>query len=415
MKEFNYKNRELFCEDVSIRKLAEQHGTPLYIYSRKAFENRFNEIRKAFAPVSPLICFSVKSNSNLAILKLLSTMGAGADIVSGGELFRSLKAGINPSKIVYAGVGKTDEEIRYAIKSRIHLFNVESMPELNAINSIAKECGTKARIGLRINPDVDAKTHAKTTTGKKENKFGLPINQAGHYFSVANNLSNVTLAAIDVHLGSPIFSTEPYVKAMKKIMLLLNELKKNGIHLTEIDIGGGFGVNYHNQNPFTPKELADKLVPHIRKSGLEFICEPGRYITGNSAVLAVKVLYVKKTGFKNFIIVDTGMNDLVRPAMYDSYHEIEPVIKTSAKSITTDIVGPICESSDFLGKERLLPEPVPGDVLAVMTAGAYGFSMSSNYNTRPRACEVMVNGSRSVIIRRREVFSDLIRGESIAI
>jgi diaminopimelate decarboxylase len=415
MSEFQYRNNALYCENLSVKALAGRYGTPLYIYSRKAFENRYDEVRAAFSPLSPLICFSVKSNSNGAILKLLGHLGAGADIVSGGELYRCLKAGISPSKIVYAGVGKTDEEIRYALKSGIHLFNVESLPELRAINRIAGSLGKRARVGLRINPDVDAKTHAKTTTGKKENKFGLPISRAPGYFREAANLANIEVAAIDVHLGSPIFSVAPYVQALDKLLPLIIDLRRNGIPLSELDIGGGFGVRYTDQEPFTPAQLARAVLPRIRRTGLKFICEPGRYIAGNSGVLAAKVIYVKKTDVKNFIIVDTGMNDLIRPALYDSVHAIVPAGARNGGRITADVVGPICESSDFLGKGRRLPEPRPGDFLAVLTAGAYGFSMSSSYNSRPRACEILVSGSRVKIIRRRETYRDLIKGEALAI
>jgi diaminopimelate decarboxylase len=289
------------------------------------------------------------------------------------------------------------------------------MPELAAVNRIAGELKTRARVGLRINPDVDAKTHAKTTTGKKENKFGLPISRAAEYFREANSLKNVMVTAMDMHLGSPIYSTVPYEQALRKLLSLAEDLKKNGIPLAELDIGGGYGVRYHDQKPFTPALLARKLLPLVRKSGLTLICEPGRYITANSGVLAAGVLYVKKTDVKNFVIVDTGMNDLIRPALYDSYHRIEPAAPSGKRPIVADIVGPICESSDYLGKARRLPEPRPGDILAVMSAGAYGFAMSSNYLSRPRACEILVNGSRASVVRRRESYADLVRGETFAV
>lgn len=419
MNEFRYKNNSLHCEGVALQELADRYGTPLYVYSQKAFINRYREVRRAFSSLKALVCCSVKANSNLAVLKTYASMGGGADIVSGGELYRALKAGIRPERIVYAGVGKTAEEIAFALKSGIRLFNVESMPELTAIDRIAARLKLTARVGLRINPDVDAKTHHKTTTGRKENKFGLPLALARDYFSEALRLGNVRVTCVDMHLGSPIFSTAPYEEALRKILPLVRDLQKAGARLEEIDIGGGFGIVYNREKPFTPAQLSAKITPLIRKTGLGLICEPGRYLTGNSGVLLARVLYLKKTDVKDFVITDTGMNDLIRPAFYDSHHAILPAVlrarpstgSGTARSMVADVVGPICESSDYLAKERALPPMAEGDVLAVMSAGAYGFAMASNYNARPRAAEIMVDGSRARVVRRREQYADLVRGE----
>lgn len=414
MNEFHEEGGTLFCEEVPAAELARIYGTPLFVYSRRAFENRFTEVRDAFAALNPLIAYSVKSNSNLAVLQLLSRAGAGADIVSGGELHRCLKAGMDPKKIVYAGVGKTGEEIRYALQSGIRLFNVESMPELFALNRIAGELRVRARASLRINPDVDAKTHAKTTTGKKENKFGLPVELAADYYREGRGLPNVVMAGIDVHLGSPICSTDPYLSALGKLLPLIADLRKNGVPLEDLDLGGGFAIVYNDEKPFTPAELARAVEPAVKKSGLSLILEPGRYISGNSGLLLTRVLYVKTTPCKNFIITDAGMNDLVRPAFYNSFHRISPVDAAGAGApFTADVVGPICESSDFLAKDRLLPRPEEGGVLAVHSAGAYGFTMSSSYNSRRRAAEVLVQGGRHTLVRDRESWDDLIRGERL--
>ncbi|MFH0922183.1 MAG: diaminopimelate decarboxylase [Fibrobacterota bacterium] len=413
MNEFQYQNNILHCEDIPVRRLAEKYGTPLYIYSKAAFLNRFQELRQGFSGLDPLICYSVKSNSNIAILKLLAQAGAGADIVSGGELFRCLKAGMTPDKIVFAGVGKTAEEITYALDNGIHLFNVESMAEMRAISSLAKAGGQTARVGIRINPDVDANTHAKTTTGKKENKFGLNISQAVEYYREAAALPNLKVAGVDVHLGSPIFSIEPYLSALRKLLPLIAELRKNGIALEELDLGGGFGVVYKDENPFTPAQLAAEIGPAIRDTGLKLIVEPGRYIAGNSAILVTRVTYTKTTDVKRFLILDAGMNDLLRPAFYGSFHDIQPVEPREGDRAVCDVVGPICESSDIFGKDRELPGVMENDYLSLMSAGAYGFAMSSNYNSRPRACEVLVDRDRAVVIRTRETHADLIRGERL--
>jgi diaminopimelate decarboxylase len=393
---FYFSKNTLYCESVPVSAIAEQYGTPAYVYSGAAIIDRYRGIEKAFRAFSPLICYSVKSNANLSVLRLLAGAGAGADIVSGGELHRCLKAGIPAGRIVFAGVGKTAREIDEALRAGIHLFNVESMAELRRINAMAGALGTRARVGLRINPDVDARTHRHTTTGKKENKFGLPIDKAVPFFREAAQLPHITLSAVDFHLGSPILSVAPYVKAFKKIAGLVKALAAAGIVLEEIDLGGGFGVVYKNEKPFTPPAFARAVRPYIRAMGLKLICEPGRYISANAGILVTRVQYVKAAGKKRFVVVDAGMNDLVRPAFYGSYHGIEAVARTNRPAMTADVVGPICESSDVFAKARKIPRVGEGDLLAIVSAGAYGFTMASNYNARPRVCEVLVQKDRAV-------------------
>ena len=412
MEPFHYHHNRLFCEEMSVQALAETHGTPLYVYSRRAFLDRFHEVRSAFQACNPLVACSVKANSNLSVLKLFAEAGGGADIVSGGELYRALKAGIPADRIVYAGVGKTAEEITYAIQNDIHLFNVESMPELFAVNRLAGESGRIARIGFRLNPDVDAKTHAKTTTGKKENKFGLPISEAAACYQEAMGLKHVRVVGMDVHLGSPLLSVEPYVEALNKLIPLAADLKRQGIPLQELDIGGGFGIVYHEEQPFTLPQLAERIIPLIKPTGLKLICEPGRYLTGNAGILVTRVLYIKKTAEKVFVITDACMNDLIRPAFYDSYHEVNVVERAShLPPLVADVVGPICESSDTFARARRVEGVCEGGFLALMSAGAYGFSMASNYNSRPRSCEILVEGETARVVRRRETSEDLVRGE----
>ncbi|MBL8027834.1 MAG: diaminopimelate decarboxylase [Fibrobacteres bacterium] len=414
MNEFTYNSNSLYCENVSVNELADKYGTPLYIYSRAAIEGQIKSVATAFKEVSPLIAFSVKSNSNIGLLSVVKQAGAGADIVSGGELYRCLKAGISPQKIVFAGVGKSDEEIAYAIDNNIKLFNAESMEEMAAISRVAVSKKASANVSFRVNPDVDAKTHEKTTTGKKENKFGIPYEKAVEMYMAAAKLPGLIVSGIDVHLGSPIYTTEPYVAGINRLLPIIDELRKNGIPLKTLDIGGGIAIVYNDEKPFLPAELAEVTVPLIKKSGLECILEPGRFIAGNSGIMVSKVTYVKKTGYKNFVIVDAGMNDLIRPAFYGSYHGILPVVKNESRSnLKADVVGPICESSDCFAKDREIAEPLHGEYLSFMSAGAYGFTMASNYNTRRRPCELLVHGNKVSVIRKREEWADLIAGESV--
>ncbi|MBU1007127.1 MAG: diaminopimelate decarboxylase [Candidatus Omnitrophica bacterium] len=415
MHDFKYKNSRLYCESVSIAELAEKYGTPLYVYSRRTFLDHYRKLRDAFKSVKPLICYSVKANSNLSILKLLVAEGAGLDIVSGGELFRALKAGASPRKIVYASVGKTAKEIEYAVKSNILLFNAESLSEIRMINNVAGRLGRKQAIALRVNPNVKAKTHKYITTGHKQNKFGIDIKTAKNIFLNRKDFANLDICGIHIHIGSQIIDARPFVKAIKKMIGFAALLKSRGIILRYFNIGGGLGIIYSGERPQTAGEYARAVAPLLKKLKMNVILEPGRFIAGNAGVLVTKVTYIKESPGKNFAIVDAAMNDLVRPSLYEAYHEILPV-KTRAYSSTGnirtyDIVGPVCESGDFLGKDRKFINLEEGDYLAVMSAGAYGYSMAGNYNSRPRPAEVLVNGSRAGIISRRETYKDLIRQE----
>lgn len=414
MHHFQYQDNALFCENVSIASIAEKVGTPFYLYSHATLSRHFTAFNKAFSDVDHLICYSAKANSNSAILKLFSNMGGGLDVVSGGELFRGLEAGILAKKIVYSGVGKTIDEIDYAIKSGILMFNVESFEELNVINSRALELGKKAPVSLRVNPNVDAKTHPYISTGLKKNKFGIGKETVIDTYKAAHALDAVEVKGIDFHIGSQITQTGPFVEAVKSIVKLARELDQLGIKIKYLDIGGGLGITYKDELPPEPDEYATAIKKVIADFPLTIIAEPGRAIVGNAGILVTRVLYMKQGATKKFVIVDAGMNDLVRPSIYDAFHEIKPVqVYKKGEVIFGDVVGPICESTDFLAKDREIGVVKSGDILAVMSAGAYGFTMSSNYNSRPRACEVMVSKNSFEIVRARETREDMIRGESI--
>ena len=410
MHDFKFKNNKLFCENVKVEDLARRFGTPLYIYSYNTLISHFTKLRDAFKSINPLICYSVKANSNLTILKALVEKGAGLDIVSGGELFRAQKAGCSPKKIVYASVGKTAHEIEEAIKAGILFFNVESYPELKNIQQIAKRLNKAVNVSLRINPDVEPKTHKYITTGKLTNKFGIDFKSAKQIILLAQAFSHLKVSGLHIHIGSQITKSEPYVAALKKVTAFIEELKEEGISLKYLNIGGGLGIIYDKETPQTAQRFSAKVLPLLKKTGLKIIMEPGRFIVGNSGILVAKVLYIKNTPKKKFIIVDTGMNDLIRPALYEAYHAILPLNKIKGEEIA-DMVGPICESGDFIAKGRSLPKVKEGEYLAVMGAGAYGFSMSSNYNSRRRAEEVMVLKDKVFVIRKRESYEDLIRNE----
>jgi diaminopimelate decarboxylase len=410
MHDFIYKNNNLFCENIKVQDLAVRFGTPLHIYSYNTLTDHFIKLRKAFWQIEPLICYSVKANSNLAILKALVDKGAGLDIVSGGELFRALKVGCPAKRIVYASVGKTETEITTAITKGILLFNVESLPELSSINRIACQLGKIIRVAIRINPDVEAKTHKFITTGKITNKFGIDLNNAYKIMLLRNKFKNVKICGLHIHIGSQITESSPFVAAIQKVANFIKKLESKGIKLEYFNIGGGLGIIYDNETPQTAQIYANQVVPFLKKTGLKIILEPGRFIVGNAGILVTKVLYIKHTPKKKFIIVDGGMNDLIRPALYGAYHNILPLRKIS-RTEKADVVGPICESGDFLAKERLIAKVKEGDYLAVMSAGAYGFSMSSNYNSRLRAAEVMVVKDKAFVIRKREAYADLIRNE----
>lgn len=416
MQEFTYKDNTLFCEGVAIEDIARKEKTPVYVYSRKALLDNFNALDQAFADVPHVICYSVKCNSNIFILKLLANAGAGFDIVSGGELFRVIRAGADPGKVVYAGVGKTKKEIIYALNHGIHMFTVESVSELERINEMAAQMNTTARIAIRVNPDVDPKTHTYISTGKKENKFGLDMEQARGVYKKALALPSVRPVGIQIHIGSQIVQSEPYVNALKKLVPLIGTLRKDGVELEYIDIGGGLGIVYKDEKPMTAEEFAAAVVPLVKPLGLTLILEPGRYIAGNAGVLVTRVEYIKKSGEKTFVIVDAAMNDLMRPSLYDAYHAIQPVANVNGRrKAPVDVVGPVCESGDFFAQDRTLPVPEENEYLAIMSAGAYGFTMSSNYNCRLRPPEVLVNGESYQEIRRRETWADLIRPEEVSV
>jgi diaminopimelate decarboxylase len=410
---FRYRNDELYAEDVPVREIAEAYGTPLYIYSYKTLLRHFRAYDDAFEGIPHIICFALKANSNSAILRLLAKQGGGADVVSGGEVFRALKAGIPSRKIVYAGVGKTEEEIGYALKSKILMFNVESEQELIEIDRVAGSMNVKAPISLRVNPDIDPETHPYISTGLRKHKFGIPIEDAFEYYKLAKNLRNTHIVGIHKHIGSQITKVSPFVDALKKTLLLVDELNGHGVDLQYLDIGGGLGITYKDEEPPVPQTLAKNLMPLLTGRRLTLIVEPGRSIVGNAGILITRVLYLKKGEEKDFVIVDAGMNDLIRPSFYDAYHQVRPVKKTRRKSIFADVVGPICESGDFLAKEREIPDVMRGEYLAVMSAGAYGFTMSSNYNSRPRVAEVLVKGRDFALVRKRETYKDLIGGEIV--
>lgn len=410
---FSYKGNELYAEDVPVRTLAEKYGTPLYIYSYKTLLRNFKAYGDAFKDYPHIICYALKANTNGAILRLFAKNGAGADIVSGGELFRALKAGISPEKIVYAGVGKTEEEIRSALKLKILMFNVESEDELREINRVAGSMRLKAPIALRINPDIDPLTHPYISTGMKEHKFGIAIKDAIENYRLASSLRNIKVVGVHKHIGSQITDISPFVDAMKRILILVDELKRLNFKIIYLDIGGGLGISYLDERPPLPGDMAKKLLPLIDKREITLIMEPGRSIVGNAGILITKTLYLKKGVGKDFIIVDAGMNDLMRPSLYDAYHHIIPVVKNRRSKITADIVGPICESGDFLAMGRRIQSVNRGEYLSVMSAGAYGMSISSNYNSRPSIAEVMVKGRTHSLIRKRGTYEDLVRDEMI--
>jgi len=413
MHHFHYVNNQLCCEGLPLRRIAEEVGTPVYVYSHATLLHHYRVFDGAFSDIPHVTCFSVKANSNIAILRLLGSLGGGVDIVSGGELFRSLKAGIPPEKIVYSGVGKTLEEIEYALHEDILMFNIESTQELEAISACAVRMNRRARIALRVNPDVDPNTHPYISTGMKNHKFGIAIDAAVEAYERARGLKNIDVVGVDCHIGSQLTEVAPFVDALKRLRVLIEVLNERGIPIKYLDLGGGLGIVYDREAPPQPSEYARAIIDELNGLPCTLIFEPGRVIVGNAGVLITKVLYTKKTENKTFVITDAGMNDLVRPSLYGSYHHIQPLEEVDGEVQLVDVVGPICESSDFLARERGLPPLRSGDCLAVMSAGAYGFSMSSNYNSRPRAAEVLVAGDRHHVIRSRESLEDLTRNEVV--
>jgi diaminopimelate decarboxylase len=412
MHDFKYKKNKLYCENIKVEDLAKKFSTPLYAYSYHTLIDHYLKLKSAFSQINPLICYSVKANSNLSILKALIAKGAGLDIVSGGELFRAQKAACPPQRIVYASVGKTDQEIFAAISKGILFFNVESLAELKNINRIAQSLNKITRVAIRINPDVEAKTHKYISTGKITNKFGIDLDSAYKILLLRVKFRNLNICGLHIHIGSQITQCAPFVEAIKKVSNFIQRLRIKGIVLEYLNIGGGLGIIYDHEAPQTAAIYANEIIPLLKKTGLKIIMEPGRFVVGNAGILVVKVLYIKYTPKKKFIIVDGGMNDLIRPALYSAHHNIWPLTKIFG-SEKADVVGPICESGDFLAKERLIAKVKEGDYLAVMSAGAYGFSMSSNYNSRLRAAEVMVFKNKAAVIRKRETVQDLVRNEVI--
>jgi diaminopimelate decarboxylase len=413
MNYFEYKNDQLFAEDVSLADIANRVGTPFYVYSARTLRRHFRVFDEAFNGTDHLICYAMKALSNLSILKLFASMGAGFDIVSVGELMRCLRVGADPKKIVFSGVGKTDEEIAAALEAGILMINVESRPELHRISEVAGRMKLQAPVSLRVNPDLDPGTHPHISTGHRDSKFGIPLSQVEEYYAEARGLPNLELVGLSTHIGSQITEVAPFAEEGRKVAAIVKELRSAGINLKYLDLGGGLGIPYQ-ETPPPPSEYATTLLKPLEGIGLKLITEPGRVMVGNAGVLVTRVLYIKETDVKRFVVIDGAMNDLIRPVLYEAYHEIRPVDRRApGKTIVADLVGPVCESGDFLAREREMPEPRRDHLLAVMSAGAYGFVMASNYNSRPRTPEILVDGKDVHIIRDRDSFDDIIRGEHI--
>ena len=428
MHDFRYVGGKLFCEGVSLESLARKYGTPLYVYSQHTLTDHFEKLDRAMAGVDHLICFAVKSNSNQAVLRTLAGLGGGFDIVSGGELQRVIAAGGDPRKCAFAGVGKTTSEIEFALQKGVYTFNVESEPELERINQIARRLGKSAPIAVRVNPDVRAGTHKKITTGTYENKFGIAFEQVEGVYARASRLKNIRLRGFQMHIGSQITEVTPFEQAVRKVLPLVQRLRdKHGLEF--ISIGGGLGIVYNPalasalpgwwksagaKHILTPEKYASRLVPLLKPLNMRVLMEPGRFISGNSGILLTRIEYVKRTGRKNFLLVDAAMNDLIRPAFYDAYHEIVPLTHRNGGLIKSDVVGPICESGDFFCQDRPLPKVGQGDYLALLSAGAYGFVMASNYNTRGLAAEMLVNGKKAAVVRERQPVKEIWKGEKPA-
>lgn len=411
---FNYQDDgRLYGEACDLSRLAEQHGTPLYVYSRATLERHWRAFDQAAGDVNHLICYAVKANSNLAVLNVLARLGSGFDIVSKGELCRVLAAGGDAGKVVFSGVGKRVDEIRFALEQNIFCFNVESVAELARINQVAGDMGRKAPISIRVNPDIDAGTHPYISTGLKENKFGIPIEQARDIYRQAATMEHLEIHGVDCHIGSQLTELSPFLEAVDKLLALIDALAEDGIHIHHLDVGGGLGVRYDNETPPEPSSYAEQLKARLQDRNLTLVFEPGRAIAANAGVLLTRVEHLKPGEAKNFAIVDAAMNDLIRPALYSAWQAIIPLDKTLERPVAVyDVVGPVCETGDFIGKDRELAI-TEGDLLAVRSAGAYGFVMASNYNSRPRAAEVMVDGDQALVVREREQLADLWRGESL--
>ena len=427
MHDFRYVGNRLFCDGVAVESLARKFGTPLYVYSQRTLTENFQKLDAAMSPVNHLVCFSVKSNSNRSALRALANLGSGFDIVSGGELQRVIAAGGDPRRCVFAGVGKTEDEIEFALRQGIYSFNAESEPELQRINRVAARLKKIAPIAVRVNPGVDAYTHAKITTGTYENKFGIQFEQVEGVYARARKLKHLRLRGLQMHIGSQITEATPFEQAVRKVLPLVKRLQEK-YPLEFFSVGGGLAIVYQPalasgvaawwktsaaKNILTPQKYAGRLVPLLQPLSVKILIEPGRFIAGNAGILVTRVEFVKKTGRKNFVIVDAAMNDLIRPAFYDAYHEIVPLTRKNGVQISSDVVGPICESSDFFCKDRPLPKVGEGDYLALLSAGAYGFAQASNYNTRPRAAEILVKGRRAAVARERQPVKEIWSGEKV--
>ena len=427
MHNFRYIGNKLFCEGVAVEALARRFGTPLYVYSQRTLADHFHKLDRALAPVDHLVCYAVKANSNLSVLRVLANLGSGFDIVSGGELQRVLAAGGDPRRCVFAGVGKTEAEIEFALRQNVYSFNVESEAELQRINLVAARLRRVAPVAVRVNPNVEAHTHAKITTGTYENKFGIAFEQIEAVYARAARLKHLRLRGLQMHIGSQLTSVAPFEQAVCKVLPLVRRLRET-YKLEFLSIGGGLGIIYQPalasgspgwwktpaaRNILTPASYAARLLPRLQPLGLKILLEPGRFISGNAGILVTRVEYVKRTGRKNFVIVDAAMNDLIRPAFYDAYHEIVPVTRKAGEKVKSDVVGPICESSDYFCKDRALPKVREGDYLALLSAGAYGFVMASNYNARPLAAEILVNGRRADFARERQSAEEIWSGEKV--
>lgn len=410
---FEYVNGELYCEDVPLREIGSKFGTPVYVYSARTLKRHYSVFDSAFDGIPHIVCYSLKANSNLAILSLLGGLGSGADVVSFGELSKALKAGIPPEKIVFSGVGKKEEELEKAVKKRILLINVESEGELKKLKEVCERVGSKANLSIRVNPDIDPKTHPYITTGLRKNKFGIGIKDAEKLYLSIRGDRYLKPVGISSHIGSQILELSPFLQAVRSLLDLGERLRSSGIPIQYLDIGGGLGIPYKDENPPHPDEYAKRIKELLIDKDYTLILEPGRVIVGNSGVLLTRIIYIKKTEEKTFYIVDAAMNDLIRPALYDAYHEILPVDGREKRKIKVDVVGPVCESADFFAKGRKIAKQNEGDMLAIMSAGAYGFSMSSNYNLRGRPPEVLVSGKDCYLIRKRETIGDLMRNEII--
>ncbi|MGH9350811.1 MAG: diaminopimelate decarboxylase [Terriglobia bacterium] len=409
----HYRSQNLFCEETSLEEVSARFGTPLYVYSQATLAGNFQKFKQGLSRLRAEVCYSVKANSNLSILRLLAKAGAGFDIVSGGEMARVEKIGADPARVVFSGVGKTQPEIDRALNAGILMFNVESSGELDLIRSRASHLDRRAPVSIRVNPDVEAETHPYISTGQAMHKFGVPKEEALRLYRLAGEWPEIEIRGIACHIGSQILDANPFLTAFDEIRSLADQLRSDGLPLRYLDIGGGFGIRYAEESPLDFQNLVQGLESRLRNAPYGLVVEPGRAIVGNAGLLLTRVLYVKRNAARNFVVVDSGMNDLVRPALYGSFHEVAPLRQTANGKMVADVVGPICETGDFLAQNRELPEMAPGDLLAILTAGAYGYSLSSNYNTRPRPAEVMIEGSNARIIRQRETVEDLLALESI--